>query len=216
MVVAEQAGLPRIEFAAAFDRADQHAATAADFTAYLIGPLLARFNSLYPGLTLSVEEMTQVEAAQIIDTQGLQALLQTHPVTLARISDAKARARVLEERQANKPRLSTIDKATWEKSTAPVLFVKDPTALVGTTGKVAKDSVGDTYALMRERVRVLSGDAQRLAFGAAGIRRPRLVQRLGASSSLKGLSPRSDCMPLCRGYSAVVWVITRWPSSLAM
>lgn len=29
------------------------------FTAYLIGPLLARFNSLYPGLTLSVEEMTQ-------------------------------------------------------------------------------------------------------------------------------------------------------------
>nr|BFE90380.1 hypothetical protein GCM10020185_09160 [Pseudomonas brassicacearum subsp. brassicacearum] len=30
--LAEQAGLPRIEFAAAFDRADQHAATAADFT----------------------------------------------------------------------------------------------------------------------------------------------------------------------------------------
>ncbi len=30
--LAEQAGLPRIEFAAAFDRADMHAATAADFT----------------------------------------------------------------------------------------------------------------------------------------------------------------------------------------
>jgi putative protein-disulfide isomerase len=30
--LAEQAGVPRIEFAAAFDRADTHAATAADFT----------------------------------------------------------------------------------------------------------------------------------------------------------------------------------------
>ncbi|WP_347904611.1 transcriptional regulator CynR [Pseudomonas purpurea] len=29
------------------------------FTAYLIGPLLARFNSLYPGVSVSVEEMTQ-------------------------------------------------------------------------------------------------------------------------------------------------------------
>lgn len=35
------------------------------FTAYLIGPLLSRFNSLYPRLNLSVEEMTQdhIEAA---------------------------------------------------------------------------------------------------------------------------------------------------------
>ena len=32
MELAEAAGLPRIEFAAAFDRAEQHAATAADFT----------------------------------------------------------------------------------------------------------------------------------------------------------------------------------------
>jgi len=94
--------------------------------------------------------------------EALPALLQTHPVTLARISDAKARARVIEEKQANKPRLSTLDKATWEKSTAPVLFVKDPTALVSPGGKVAPESTGDTYALMRERVRVLSGDAQRL------------------------------------------------------
>ena len=84
-------------------------------------------------------------------------------MTLARISDAKARARVLEERQANKPRLPTLDKATWEKSTAPVLFVKDPTTLVGSASKAPKDSVGDTYALMRERVRVLSGDVGKLA-----------------------------------------------------
>ncbi|WP_413623650.1 M48 family metalloprotease [Luteibacter sp. Lutesp34] len=95
--------------------------------------------------------------------EALPALLQTHPVTLARISDAKARARVLEERQANKPRLPTIDKATWEKSTAPVLFVKDPTTLVSPASTAPKDSVGDTYALMRERVRVLSGDARKLA-----------------------------------------------------
>ncbi|MGY2298085.1 transcriptional regulator CynR [Pseudomonas yamanorum] len=35
------------------------------FTAYLIGPLLARFNGLYPGITVSVEELTQdrMEAA---------------------------------------------------------------------------------------------------------------------------------------------------------
>ncbi|ALI02852.1 transcriptional regulator CynR [Pseudomonas sp. FW306-02-F02-AA] len=43
------------------------------FTAYLIGPLLARFNSLYPGLTLSVEEMTQdqIEAALAEDRLDL-------------------------------------------------------------------------------------------------------------------------------------------------
>jgi predicted Zn-dependent protease len=104
--------------------------------------------------------------------EALPALLQTHPVTLARISDAKARARVLEEQQAKKPRQPTLDKATWEKSTAPVLYVKDPTALVGAPGKVAPDSVGDTYALMRERVRVLSGDAQRLsAYYATNLKR---------------------------------------------
>lgn len=35
------------------------------FTAYLTGPLLARFNSLYPAITLTIEEMTQdrIEAA---------------------------------------------------------------------------------------------------------------------------------------------------------
>ena len=35
------------------------------FTAYLIGPLLARFNSRYPGIVVSVEELTQdrIEAA---------------------------------------------------------------------------------------------------------------------------------------------------------
>ncbi|WP_369927950.1 M48 family metalloprotease [Xanthomonas sp. NCPPB 2632] len=95
--------------------------------------------------------------------EALPALLQTHPVTLARISEAKARARTLEEAQANRPRQPTLDKATWEKSTAPMLFVKDPTTLISPSGKVARDGVDDTYALMRERVRVLSGDARQLA-----------------------------------------------------
>ena len=94
--------------------------------------------------------------------EALPALLQTHPVTLARISDAKARARVLQERMVNRPKLPTIDKASWEKSTAPVLYVKDPTTLMSTAAKAPKDSLGDTYALMRERVRVLSGDLQKL------------------------------------------------------
>jgi len=35
------------------------------FTAYLIGPLMARYNRLYPGITVSIEELTQdrIEAA---------------------------------------------------------------------------------------------------------------------------------------------------------
>jgi len=94
---------------------------------------------------------------------ALPALLQTHPVTLDRISDARARARVLEARLKDRPKLPTLDKAVWEKNTAPVLFVKDPTTLAGTGAAVARDSVGDTYALMRERVRVLSGDVGKLA-----------------------------------------------------
>jgi beta-barrel assembly-enhancing protease len=94
---------------------------------------------------------------------ALPALLQTHPVTLDRISDARARARVLEARLKDRPKLPTLDKAVWEKNTAPVLYVKDPTTLAGTGAAVARDSVGDTYALMRERVRVLSGDVGKLA-----------------------------------------------------
>ncbi|GAA0922090.1 M48 family metalloprotease [Rothia nasimurium] len=95
--------------------------------------------------------------------ESLPALLQTHPVTLTRISEAKARARTLEEKLANRPAQPTIDKANWEKSTAPVLYVKDPTTLVTAGGKVVPGSAADTYSLMRERVRVLSGDAQQLA-----------------------------------------------------
>ncbi len=43
------------------------------FTAYLIGPLLERFNALHPGITLSVQEMTQdrIEAALAEDRLDL-------------------------------------------------------------------------------------------------------------------------------------------------
>jgi Putative Zn-dependent protease, contains TPR repeats len=95
--------------------------------------------------------------------EAVPALLQTHPVTLDRISDARARARVLEAGQKDRPKLPTLDKATWEKNTAPVIYVKDPTTLAGTGAAVPKESAADTYALMRERVRVLSGDAGKLA-----------------------------------------------------
>ena len=43
------------------------------FTSYLIGPLIERFNGLHPGITLSVQEMTQdrIEAALAADTLDL-------------------------------------------------------------------------------------------------------------------------------------------------
>ncbi|WP_213948345.1 M48 family metalloprotease [Luteibacter sp. dw_328] len=97
------------------------------------------------------------------DEEALPSLLLTHPVTLERISDAKGRARAIEQRNAGKPRQPTLDKASWEKSTAPVLFVKDNTQLAPNRNKIVPDSAGDTYALMRERIRVLSSDARKLA-----------------------------------------------------
>ncbi|WP_109126123.1 M48 family metalloprotease [Dyella sp. C11] len=93
------------------------------------------------------------------DIGDVPALLQDHPVTMDRISDAKARATALVNAQKQRPNTSTLDKTQWEKSTAPIAFVKDPTAIASRDAK----SGLDTYLLMRERVRVLSGDAGQLA-----------------------------------------------------
>ncbi|WP_430389083.1 M48 family metalloprotease [Dyella sp. 20L07] len=93
------------------------------------------------------------------DLGDVPALLQDHPVTMDRISDAKARANALAARQKQRPAGSTLDKNQWEKSTAPIAYVKDPTALIRSDGK----NDIDTFLLMRERVRVLSGDATQLA-----------------------------------------------------
>lgn len=93
------------------------------------------------------------------DIGDVPALLQDHPVSMDRISDAKARAGTLLAQQKQRPNGSTLDKTQWEKSTAPIAFVKDPTAIA------TRDSKGglDVYLLMRERVRVLSGDPGQLA-----------------------------------------------------
>lgn len=89
----------------------------------------------------------------------LPSMLQDHPVFPARISDANARADALAARQKLRPTGSTLSREQWEKATAPVAYLKDPSALLP-----RHDHDGlDTYALIRERVRVLSGDPARLA-----------------------------------------------------
>ena len=93
------------------------------------------------------------------DIGDVPAFLQDHPVTLDRISDAKARATALIAQQKKRPSGSTLDKSQWEKSTAPIAFVKDATAIASRNTNAGLD----TYLLMRERVRVLSGDAGQLA-----------------------------------------------------
>lgn len=86
-------------------------------------------------------------------------LLQDHPVTSARISDAKARANTIVAQQKLLPTGSTLDKTQWAAQTAPIAYVKDPTALLA---KSADQGDLIIYQLMRERVRVLSGDPYRL------------------------------------------------------
>ncbi|MGN6282043.1 M48 family metalloprotease, partial [Frateuria sp.] len=103
------------------------------------------------------------------------ALLQTHPVTLARISDAKSRAGTLLAAQKLRPSGTTLVRGDWEKTTAPIAYVKDPTALLAAAP--AKGGL-DTYAMMRERTRVLAGDASKLvhfydaSFGTTGFDTP--------------------------------------------
>ncbi|MFC5435473.1 M48 family metalloprotease [Rhodanobacter umsongensis] len=87
------------------------------------------------------------------------ALLQTHPVTTMRISDAKARAAALVAAQKLRPSATGIGKLQWQQSTAPIAFVKDPTTLL----LAHRADSTDTYSLMRERVRVLAGDAPKQA-----------------------------------------------------
>jgi len=87
------------------------------------------------------------------------ALLQTHPVTTMRISDAKARAGALIDARKLRPSGDIMDKQQWEQNTAPIAFVKDPTSLMAS----APGDKEEVASLMRERVRVLAGDAPRLA-----------------------------------------------------
>ncbi|HZX71569.1 MAG TPA: M48 family metalloprotease [Rhodanobacter sp.] len=91
--------------------------------------------------------------------QDVPALLQTHPVTTMRISDAKARAGALIAAQKQRPS-ANLDVQQWARTTAPIAFVKNPVTLIAPAQAGAADN---TYALMRERVRVLAGDATREA-----------------------------------------------------
>lgn len=83
------------------------------------------------------------------------ALLQTHPVTLNRIADAKSRARALEARYRDN-KVPPISRQQWEKITAPISYVSNPAELTAT--HEGDDSHPTLYTLMRERVRALSMD----------------------------------------------------------
>lgn len=99
--------------------------------------------------------------------EDVPAMLQTHPVTTMRISDAKARAGALIEAQKSRLSATSMDRQQWEKSTAPVAFVKDPSALAPNP----QPGSLSTYLLMRERARVLAGDAPKETIYYASILR---------------------------------------------
>ncbi|MEO7148385.1 MAG: M48 family metalloprotease [Rhodanobacteraceae bacterium] len=82
--------------------------------------------------------------------------LQTHPVTSERIAEAKARAHVLQQQDHSTPQTPDADVA----ANAPLLpFVKNTNALLATaTPQSKKDEDSGAYALIRERIRVLSAD----------------------------------------------------------
>ncbi|NII11805.1 M48 family metalloprotease [Oleiagrimonas sp. C23AA] len=103
------------------------------------------------------QRMESVLSANGSDTD-VPELLQTHPVTEHRIADAKAQAHVIEQ-QEKRDRLS-LSQSDWSHTTAPIPFVKNSNDLIGPPDDA---SHGPTlFHLMRERVRVLSGDATQL------------------------------------------------------
>ncbi|MBN8713768.1 MAG: M48 family metallopeptidase [Xanthomonadales bacterium] len=87
------------------------------------------------------------------------SMLQTHPVTTMRISDAKSRAGALIAEQKLRPAATIGNKREWQENTAPIAYVKDATTLL--PAHVTSDP--STYVLMRERVRVLAGNPVTLA-----------------------------------------------------
>lgn len=86
---------------------------------------------------------------------SIPALLKTHPVTLNRIADSKARAGALKSEYENN-KIPPISLEQWRKTTAPIRYVTDPAEL--TAKHQTSDGDPTLYTLMRERVRVLSHD----------------------------------------------------------
>ncbi|RUL79882.1 M48 family metalloprotease [Dyella choica] len=110
----------------------------------------------------------RMEDEMSADSGGVNvpSLLLDHPVTSQRISDAKARAGSLIAARKLQPIGNLLDKERWSQQTAPIAYVKDATALLAprATGQDI-----NTYLLMRERVRVLSGDAYRMSSYYSGL-----------------------------------------------
>ena len=132
------------------------------------------------------------------------ALLQTHPVTVARISDAKARAGALKAAQKLRPSDITLQPEQWAKSTAPIPFVRDPTRIASATTTTGAPS---TYELMRERARVLAGNAPKLAiYYASNLHKGgdfdtpanRYGYALALSRSGRGAQAVDELLPLLR------------------
>lgn len=137
-------------------------------------------------------------------------LLRSHPVTTQRISDAKARAGALIAARKSLPS-SRLDAQQWDRITAPIAFVKDPSHLM------AAPKAGDlsTYALMRERVRVLAGDATRESiYYSSNLRTRRHFDTpenhygyaLALTRSGRGKQAMAQLQPLLR----------RWPGNLIL
>ncbi|MCW8807621.1 MAG: M48 family metalloprotease [Rhodanobacter sp.] len=138
--------------------------------------------------------------------ESVPSFLQTHPVTTERISDAKSRAGALIAARKLHPGTASLDRTQWEKIMAPIPFVKDPATL----SRIA--ATGDhlsTWALMRERVRVLSGDAPRLAtYYASNLKNQhgfdtasnRYGYALALSSSGRGALAIEQLLPLLKSH----------------
>ncbi len=97
----------------------------------------------------------------------LPQLLQTHPVTSQRISEAEARAHVIEEQMRAHPPATYAFGNHWQTSIAPLPYVRHPGELLAfarSADGAEKTGAYSFYALMRERVRVLmSGQLNALA-----------------------------------------------------
>jgi predicted Zn-dependent protease len=110
----------------------------------------------------------RMEDEMSADSGGIDvpSLLLDHPVTAQRISDAKARAGALIAARKLQPSGNLLDKERWAQQTAPIAYVKDPTALLAAH---AGGHGLSTYLLMRERVRVLAADAYRMTNYYSGL-----------------------------------------------
>ena len=119
------------------------------------------------GFFQRMEDVLSADAGGI----DVPSFLQTHPVFTARISDAKSRAGALIAEQKRHLSDSEVDSQLLARSTAPIPFVKNAADLLGPLGG---DNQGlSTWALMRERVRVLAGDAPKLVTWYASSMRTR-------------------------------------------